>query len=59
MPLEILTIIFVSSPNIITRRHSAYVTQDIRDNALSIRLPAFQPDQVNSMTSNTHNFQLR
>ena len=50
MPLELLTIIFVSSPNIITRRHSAYVTQDIKDNAVSILLRNYQADEVISKT---------
>ena len=50
MPLETLTIIFVSSPAIITRRHSAYVTQDIKDNAVSILLRNYQADEVISKT---------
>ena len=50
MPLETLTIIFVSSPTIITQRHSAYVTQDIKDNAVSILLRNYQADEVISKT---------
>ena len=50
MPLETLTIIFVSSPTSITQRHSAYVTQDIKDNAVSILLRNYQADEVISKT---------
>ena len=50
MPLETLTIIFVSSPTIITQRHSAYATQDIKDNAVSILLRNYQADEVISKT---------
>ena len=50
MPLDLLTTIFVSSPNIISRRSSAYVTEDIRNNAVSVLLRNYQPDQVISKT---------
>ena len=46
MPLDLLTTIFVSSPNIISRRSFAYVTEDIRNNAVSVLLRNYQPDQV-------------
>ena len=46
MPLDLLTTIFVSSPNIISRRNSAYVTEDIRNSAVSVLLRNYQADQV-------------
>ena len=46
MPLDLLTTIFVSSPNIISRRSSAYVTEDIRNNTVSVLLPNYRVDQV-------------
>ena len=50
MPLDLLTAIFVSSPNIISRRSSAYVTEDIRNNAVSVLLRNYQADQVTGKT---------
>ena len=46
MPLDLLTTIFVSSPNIISRRSSAYVTEDIRNNTVSVLLRNYTADQV-------------
>ena len=46
MPLDLLTTIFVSLPNIISRRSSAYVTEDIRNNTVSVLLRNYEADQV-------------
>ena len=46
MPLDLLTTIFVSSPNIISRRSSAYVNEIIRNNAVSVLLRNYPANQV-------------